>query len=56
MAAATASAGRQPEGGDKPEPNGQLGTDEPLAAWERELLTGAKASTGGGEAASADTA
>jgi small subunit ribosomal protein S2 len=41
-AASTANAGRQPDGGDKPEPNGQLGTDEPLAEWERELLTGAQ--------------
>ncbi len=33
-AAATANAGAS----DKPEPTGQLGTDEPLAEWERQLL------------------
>jgi len=39
-AAATASAGREPDGADKPEPTGQLGVDEPMPEWERELLTG----------------
>src|SRR5882724_11796161 len=50
-AAATASAGREPDGADKPEPTGQLGVDEPMPEWERELLTGqpvaAGATTGG---------
>src|SRR5215211_4851004 len=39
-ASATANAGRDgSEGSDKPEPTGQLGADEPLPEWERELLT-----------------
>ena len=39
-ASATANAGRDgSDGSDKPEPTGQLGADEPLPEWERELLT-----------------
>jgi small subunit ribosomal protein S2 len=39
-ASASANAGRgDADGGDKPEPTGQLGADEPLPEWERELLT-----------------
>ncbi len=34
----------------------QVGADEPLAEWERELLEGAKAQTGGTEGAKAETA
>jgi small subunit ribosomal protein S2 len=37
-ASANANAGRDGSD-DKPEPTGQLGTDEPLPEWERELLT-----------------
>src|SRR5205823_8912428 len=32
-AAATANAGREPDGADKPEPTGQLGVDEPMPEW-----------------------
>ena len=39
-ASANANAGRDgSDGSDKAEPTGQLGTDEPLPEWERELLT-----------------
>ncbi|HSV64566.1 MAG TPA: 30S ribosomal protein S2 [Mycobacteriales bacterium] len=37
IARAAARAG-VPDGVDKPEPTGQLGSDEPLAEWERQLL------------------
>jgi small subunit ribosomal protein S2 len=43
MARAGAKSGAA-EGDDKPEP-GQLGTDEPLPEWEREILAGAAEST-----------
>jgi len=49
-AAATASAGREPDGADKPEPTGQLGVDEPMPEWERELLTGQAAASAGATA------
>jgi small subunit ribosomal protein S2 len=40
VVADAANAGRDgSEGSDKPEPTGQLGADEPLPEWERELLT-----------------
>ncbi|HEX5496945.1 MAG TPA: 30S ribosomal protein S2 [Mycobacteriales bacterium] len=39
MARAAANARAGSEGADKPEPTGQIGADEPLAEWERELLT-----------------
>lgn len=39
MARAAANASAGATGTDKPEPTGQLGDDEPLAEWERELLT-----------------
>jgi small subunit ribosomal protein S2 len=39
-AAATANAGREVDGADKPAPTGQLGADEPLPEWERQLLLG----------------
>jgi small subunit ribosomal protein S2 len=39
MARAGARSGAASDGADKPEP-GQLGSDEPLPEWERELLTG----------------
>jgi small subunit ribosomal protein S2 len=35
---ATANAGRDGAEADKPEPTGQLGADEPLPEWERNLL------------------
>jgi len=39
-ASATANAGRDSaDAAEKPEPTGQLGADEPLPEWERELLT-----------------
>jgi small subunit ribosomal protein S2 len=43
------------QGDEKPEP-GALGTDEPLADWERELLQGETAATETASAASAETA
>jgi small subunit ribosomal protein S2 len=39
-AAAAANAGRDSDGSDKPATSGQLGGDEPLAEWERNLLIG----------------
>ncbi len=51
-AAAQANAGREADGSDKPEPTGQLGTDEPMPEWERELLQGTPTATV--ETASAD--
>ncbi|MGI8692743.1 MAG: 30S ribosomal protein S2 [Geodermatophilaceae bacterium] len=53
-AAAQANAGREADGTDKPEPSGQLGTDEPMPEWERELLEGKPAATATVETASAD--
>jgi small subunit ribosomal protein S2 len=50
-AAASANAGRETEGADKPEPTPQIGSDEPLAEWERELLTGESQSIPAGAAA-----
>jgi len=46
-ASANANAGRDDAGSDKPEPTGQLATDEPLPEWERELLTSGGQSAGG---------
>jgi small subunit ribosomal protein S2 len=37
-AAATANAGRETDGAARPAATGQLGQDEPLAEWERQLL------------------
>jgi small subunit ribosomal protein S2 len=42
-ASANANAGRDGAEAEKPEPTGQLGTDEPLPEWERNLLEGAPA-------------
>ncbi len=42
-AAATANAGRDGDESDEPEVPGQLGTDEPMPEWERELLQGTPA-------------
>ncbi|MBA2389304.1 MAG: 30S ribosomal protein S2 [Geodermatophilaceae bacterium] len=53
-AAAQANAGRDGDGSDKPEPTGQLGTNEPMPEWERELLEGKPAATATVETASAD--
>jgi small subunit ribosomal protein S2 len=39
-AASAANAGRDVDGSDKPVSTGQLGRDEPLAEWERNLLIG----------------
>ncbi len=39
-AAAAANAGRDSDGSDKPAVAGQIGRDEPLAEWERNLLIG----------------
>jgi small subunit ribosomal protein S2 len=39
-AASAANAGRDADGSDKPAATGQLGGDEPLAEWERNLLIG----------------
>jgi len=36
-ASARADAGRDGAEAEKPEPTGQLGTDEPLPEWERDL-------------------
>jgi ribosomal protein S2 len=41
---------------DKPSPAGELGTEEPLAEWERELLERKSADNGAGTAAAAVTA
>jgi small subunit ribosomal protein S2 len=38
-----ARAGAAGDGDTKPEPTGELATDEPLADWERELLQGGEA-------------
>jgi len=50
-AGAQADAGRSSDGTDKPSydaaPAGQLAGDEPLPAWEKELLTGAAADAAG---------
>jgi small subunit ribosomal protein S2 len=54
-AAATANAGRDSDGTDKPQPTGQLGTDEPLPEWERNLLIG-DAAHGANGTAQADPA
>ena len=43
-ASAAANAGRNGDGSDKPE---AIGGDEPLAEWERELLTGSAADAAG---------
>ena len=45
-ASANANAGRDGSD-DKPEPTGQLATDEPLPEWERELLTSGGQSAAG---------
>jgi small subunit ribosomal protein S2 len=42
------------EGADKPEPVESVAADEPMPEWERNLLVGANASTGGAPAAAAD--
>jgi small subunit ribosomal protein S2 len=55
-ASANANAGRDGDGSDKPEPGGQLGTDEPLAEWERELLTQNEPATAGAAQATAGAA
>ena len=52
-AAAQANAGRDDDEGVQ-EPTGQLGTDEPMPEWERELLEGRPAATATVETASAD--
>jgi small subunit ribosomal protein S2 len=51
-AAANANAGAQ----DKPEPTGQLGDDEPLAEWERQLLVRDDAASVTTEAAAPEAA
>src|SRR5947199_2665613 len=51
--------GGEADGEDKPSPAGELGTEEPLAEWERELLERKGADDGArvpGEAATADPA
>ena len=53
-AAAHANAGREADGEDKPERTGQLGDDEPMPEWERELLEGRPAATATVETAAAD--
>ncbi|MCW2726503.1 MAG: ribosomal protein [Frankiales bacterium] len=50
-----ARAGASGAADEKPEA-GQLGTDEPLPEWEKELLTGAAAETAATETAGVDTA
>jgi small subunit ribosomal protein S2 len=50
-AAAAANAGRDADGSDKPVSTGQLGRDEPLAEWERNLLIGDSASGAAGPVA-----
>jgi small subunit ribosomal protein S2 len=43
---ATANAGRDGAEADKPAPTGQLGADEPLPEWERNLLVSGGQSAG----------
>jgi small subunit ribosomal protein S2 len=50
-----ARAGASGAADEKPEA-GQLGTDEPLPEWEKELLTGAAAETAAAETAAVETA
>jgi small subunit ribosomal protein S2 len=50
-----ARAGASGAADEKPEA-GQLGTDEPLPEWEKELLTGAAAETAAAETAGVETA
>jgi small subunit ribosomal protein S2 len=45
-ASANANAGRDGAEAEKPEPTGQLGTDEPLPEWERNLLVNGGQSAG----------
>ena len=45
-ASSNATAGRDGAEAEKPEPTGQLGTDEPLPEWERNLLVNGGQSAG----------
>jgi small subunit ribosomal protein S2 len=51
-----ARAGASADAGDKPEGSGQVGADEPLPDWERELLSGAAAAVSGVDSAAVEGA